>query len=172
MTMEAIIKNSLMTQFALFRAAIINAIPQSYYAEHMLSFLPNIKTIINTENCYTIINIEMVISWVFAALPAKYRTQFFKVPTSLSVSLDFHKFQAFLLPRFQVTFFFFSFWTSTGLGPEWLCDMVRETKDFLSFRDKLCNINNSSWENLQRLQVKKNTKHKMVIKKKLPSVTQ
>ena len=108
MTMEAIIKNSLMTQFALFRAAIINAIPQSYYAEHMLSFLPNIKTIINTENCYTIINIEMVISWVFAALPAKYRTQFFKVPTSLSVSLDFHKFQAFLLPRFQVTFFFFS----------------------------------------------------------------
>lgn len=107
MTMEAIIKNSLMTQFALFRAAIINAIPQSYYAEHMLSFLPNIKTIINTEHCYTIINIEMVISWVFAALPAKYRTQFFKVPTSLSVSLDFHKFQAFLLPRFQVTFFFF-----------------------------------------------------------------
>ena len=48
----------------------------------------------------------MVISWVFAALPTKYRMQFFKVPTSLSVSLDFHKFQAFLLLRFQVTFFF------------------------------------------------------------------
>lgn len=46
MIMEAIIKNSLMTQFALFMAAIINAIPQSYYAEYMLSFFPNIKTII------------------------------------------------------------------------------------------------------------------------------
>ena len=51
----------------------------------------------------------MVISWAFAALPTKYRMQFFKVLTSLSVSLDFHKFQAFLLPRFQVTFFFSSF---------------------------------------------------------------
>ena len=48
----------------------------------------------------------MIISWVFAALPTKYRMQFFKVATSLSVSLDFHKFQAFLLLRFQVTFFF------------------------------------------------------------------
>ena len=108
----------------------------------------------------------MVISWAFAALPTKYRMQFFKVLTSLSVSLDFHKFQAFLLPRFQVTFFFFPLFEHPQVfGPEWLCDMVRETKDFLSFRDKLYNTNNSNWENLQRLQVKKNTKHKMVIKK-------
>ena len=48
--METIIKNSLMTQVALFTAAIINAIPQSYYNEYM-SFFPNIKAIINTENC-------------------------------------------------------------------------------------------------------------------------
>ena len=53
MIMETIIKNSLMTQVALFMAAIINAIPQSYYNEYM-SFFPNIKAIINTENCYVI----------------------------------------------------------------------------------------------------------------------
>ena len=61
----------------------------------------------------------MVISWAFAALPTKYRMQFFKVLTSLSVSLDFHKFQAFLLPRFQVTFFFFSHFEHPQVfGPE------------------------------------------------------